>query len=412
MPTSTPTRHDEVHPRKPLESQQNAGGDMSMMFFARSQSLRELPSSEEQQIKGLNVETIAEILFPPPTWITSPEYWALRANSEHDDSNLAFFSLNLSMYQQTLVASEWEDMWFFMYGRVHPYALTWEVKLDDSQATGDDLANYTIPALIVRDQGYQPVTPRMFDIADTFPIASPIVSFTGLVIGSGHTLLNDEAGLEDIQLKCCAFIQLSTYLTPGNPSKTPFKGFHPFQVFIIFPIHLKPWLLLCKKLIDKRETHFQSNTLFFCTGKVAGFLNHRIMIHPPQLTQDKIFIIVPDTWDFFKKAGRDSISTSPLVTTPAKQPFTNPSGRAKFMSPSNRATQQAITPTMSIISSTGQTSRTESTRLTPCSSTPTAYSTSSSITTLNTYTTPPSKRSNEYDSTGSSVWVMSMRRAA
>jgi hypothetical protein len=201
---------------------------------------------------------------------------------------------------------------------------------------------------------------------DTFPIISPIVSFTGLVIGSGHTLLNDKAGLEDTQLKCCAFIQLSTYLTPGNPSKTPFKGFHPFQVFVIFPIHLKPWSLLCKKLIDKRETHFQTNTSFFCTGKVAGFLDHRIMIHPPQLPQDKVFIIVPDTWDFFKKADRDSIYTSSSVATPAKQPFTNLSGRAKFVSPSNRATQQAITPTMSTVSSTEQTSRIESTRLTPC----------------------------------------------
>ena len=146
---------------------------------------------------------------------------------------------------------------------------------------------------------YRSIAPRI----DTFPIISPIVSFTGLVISSGHTLLNDKAGLEDTQLKCCAFIQLSTYLTPGNPSKTPFKGFHPFQVFVIFPIHLKPWSLLCKKLIDKRETHFQTNTSFFCTGKVAGFLDHRIMIHPPQLPQDKVFIIVPDTWDFFKKAN-------------------------------------------------------------------------------------------------------------
>jgi hypothetical protein len=206
----------------------------------------------------------------------------------------------------------------------------------------------------------------LFNVADTFPITSPIVSFTGLVIGSGHTLLNDEAGLEDIQLKCCAFIQLSTYLTLRNPSKTPFKGFHPFQVFVIFPIYLKPWSLLCKKLIDRRETHFQSNTLFFCTGKVAGFLDHRIMVHPPQLTQDKVFIIMLDTWDFFKKAGRDSISTSPSVTTLAKQPFTNPSSQAKFMSPSNWATQQATTPTMSTVSSTGQTSCTESTRLTPC----------------------------------------------
>jgi hypothetical protein len=29
--------------------------------------------------------------------------------------------------------------------------------------------------------------------------------------------------------------------TPGNASKTPFRGFHPFQVFIIFPIHANPW---------------------------------------------------------------------------------------------------------------------------------------------------------------------------
>ena len=85
---------------------------------------------------------------------------------------------------------------------------------------------------------------------------------------------------------------------------------------------------------------------------MAGFLDYRIMIHPPQLPQDKVFIIVLDTWDFFKKADRDSIYTSSSVATPAKQPFTNLSGWAKFVSPSNRATQQAITPTMSTVSST------------------------------------------------------------
>lgn len=46
-----------------------------------------------------------------------------------------------------------------MAGRVHPFALTWEIErqdgLDDELADGDHLA-YTIPALIVRDQGYQP----------------------------------------------------------------------------------------------------------------------------------------------------------------------------------------------------------------------------------------------------------------
>jgi hypothetical protein len=30
-----------------------------------------------------------------------------------------------------------------------------------------------------------------------------------------------------------------------NPTMTPFKGFHPFQVFVIFPIHVNPWAILC-----------------------------------------------------------------------------------------------------------------------------------------------------------------------
>ena len=126
-----------------------------MMFFICLQSLRELPSSEKQQIKGLNIKTITEILFPLPTQTASLKYWALRANSKYNNSNLAFFSLNLLMYQQTLIASKWEDMWFFIYSRVHPYTLTWEVKLDNSQATSDNLTNYTILVLIIRDQGYQ-----------------------------------------------------------------------------------------------------------------------------------------------------------------------------------------------------------------------------------------------------------------
>lgn len=34
---------------------------------------------------------------------------------------------------------------------------------------------------------------------------------------------------------------------------------------------------------------------FTCTGKVAGFLEHRIMVHPSNLAQDYAFIVVPDT---------------------------------------------------------------------------------------------------------------------
>jgi hypothetical protein len=147
MSVPTPTNEDNVHSRKPLDNQKNIGGDMSMMFFARSRFVKKLASAEEHYIKGLNVVAVTGILFPPPTWISMPEYSSLLACSENDNSNCAYFSLNLSMYNQTLDPSELNDAWFFMYGRVHPYALTWEIGPDNY---------YTIPALIVRDQGYQP----------------------------------------------------------------------------------------------------------------------------------------------------------------------------------------------------------------------------------------------------------------
>jgi hypothetical protein len=100
---------------------------------------------------------------------------------------------------------------------------------------------------------------------------------------------------DDAQLKCCGFVQLTTFLAPGNPDKTPYRGFHPFQVFVIFPIRANPWASLCKKMAERRDTQFQSNVLLTCTGKVAGLLDHRLMVQPPALGQDYIFIIVPDS---------------------------------------------------------------------------------------------------------------------
>ncbi|KAM4064158.1 hypothetical protein HRG_012614 [Hirsutella rhossiliensis] len=57
-----------------------------------------------------------------------------------------------------------------MNGRVHPYALAWEVEQRDGleSDTGGTVL-YTMPALVVRDQGYQPVLPRLFASMDDFP---------------------------------------------------------------------------------------------------------------------------------------------------------------------------------------------------------------------------------------------------
>jgi hypothetical protein len=187
----------------------------------------------------------------------------------------------------------------------------------------------------------------MFDAIDNFPITSPIVTFTGPVIGSGLALLRDDqpSGLSETQRKCCGFVQLSTFITPGNSNKPPFRGFHQFQVFIIFPIHVNPWALLCKKMVERRDTQFQPGTAFTCTGKVAGLLGHHTMVQPPQLKQDYVFIVVPDTWTFLDKMSRGFSLTSPPSASLTKQTSTPSSTRSKFLSPSKRSAEQALNQT-------------------------------------------------------------------
>ncbi|KAM4061886.1 hypothetical protein HRG_008806 [Hirsutella rhossiliensis] len=147
------------HLRKPLDSQRGAGGEMSMVFFVQPDCPVRFAHQDEHRIKGLNAEAMARVLLPPPAWLLAMGYAPLR--SEADDSPTSvFFSLNLSIYGQPIDASKWTEEWFFMNGRVHPYALAWEIEQRDGleSDTGGTLL-YTMPALVVRDQGYQPVLP-------------------------------------------------------------------------------------------------------------------------------------------------------------------------------------------------------------------------------------------------------------
>ncbi|KAH8745008.1 hypothetical protein F5883DRAFT_374947, partial [Diaporthe sp. PMI_573] len=138
-----------------------------------------------------------------------------------------------------------------------------------------------------------------------FPLIQPVVSLTGQVLGTGQThLVKDSVPLlDDAQLRCCAFIQCCTYITPGQPSKSPFKGFHPFQVFILFPIRALPFSLLCKKMADRKDTQFVPGVPFNCVGKIVGLLDHSLMVAAPTVDEkDYVFIVVPDSWTFPDKS--------------------------------------------------------------------------------------------------------------
>ncbi|KAM4055599.1 hypothetical protein HRG_008536 [Hirsutella rhossiliensis] len=220
-----------------------------MMFFVQPDCPSRFAHQDEHRIRGLNAETMAHVFLPPPSWLLTAEYAPLRSDTD-DSATSIFFSLNLSIYNQPVVASEWTEEWFFMNGRVHPYALAWEVEQRDGLESGaGGILLYTMPALIIRDQGYQPVLPRLFASMDSFP------------------------------------------------------GFHPFQVFVIFPIRANPWAILCKKMAERRDSQFHTNISFTCTGKVAGLLDHRVMVHQPSSDRDYIFIVVPDSWTFLDKTA-------------------------------------------------------------------------------------------------------------
>ncbi|EFY94082.1 hypothetical protein X797_012119 [Metarhizium robertsii] len=314
--------------RRPFDIQRNVGSDMSMMALVQTGCPSRFASSIEHRIKGLNTETIARICLPTPPWLMNPEYAALQSGKGNPDEHI-YVSLNVALYNQQLDPSDWTDQWFFMAGRVHPYALTWQTtQLDGLETEIGTITEYTIPAFIVRESSFQPILPRNLTSVDAFPSMPPTVSLTGPVIGFGHTLLRDEvvSTLGDIQMRCCSFIQLSSFITPGDPVK-PFRGFHPFQVFIIFPIHANPWSTLCRKMIDRQDSHFQTGAPFTCAGKVVGLLDHAIMTRPPELERDHVFIIVPDTWTFLDRNSASASSSAPPPLTPTK---TSASAPASF----------------------------------------------------------------------------------
>ncbi|GJN78727.1 hypothetical protein PLIIFM63780_002236 [Purpureocillium lilacinum] len=143
--------------RKPLDSQKYVGGDMSMMTFLQPCAAPvRFANPDEHHVKGLNAETLAKIQLPSPQWLLTPDYAPIADGSGTTPPSV-FFSLNISLYNQQIDASEWADQWFFMTGRVHPFALTWELERRDGLESDEDKVDeYTIPVFVVRDHSFQP----------------------------------------------------------------------------------------------------------------------------------------------------------------------------------------------------------------------------------------------------------------
>jgi hypothetical protein len=82
----------------------------------------------------------------------------------------------------------------------------------------------------------------MFNAVEGFPTISPIVSFTGPVVGAGQVLLHDEpvSGLSETQRKCCGFVQLSTFITAGGCNEASFPRITPIPGLRNLPYPREP----------------------------------------------------------------------------------------------------------------------------------------------------------------------------
>ncbi|KAH6955650.1 hypothetical protein BKA56DRAFT_681438 [Ilyonectria sp. MPI-CAGE-AT-0026] len=103
------------------------------------------------------MKLLAGFFFPPPPYMTLPEYSVLRPEGSRSPDPLPiYFSLNLSVYNQQIVESEWQNQWFHFTGKVHPYALEWVLREPDVFGDEDgDGEVYKVPVVLIRDFGYQ-----------------------------------------------------------------------------------------------------------------------------------------------------------------------------------------------------------------------------------------------------------------
>ncbi|KAH7015084.1 hypothetical protein EDB80DRAFT_748189 [Ilyonectria destructans] len=190
---------------KPFELQRDISSNITICFFIKTDCPMRFPTAAHYHIKGLNAEAIIQVPLPIPIWLTSPEYEVLRLYKQLE-TLIVCFSLNLSIYNQAIRDDEWTEV-------------------DIGQ-----IINFTIPTIIVRDASVQLILLRNFLAFDDFPIFQLVVYFRGIIVDIGSALLKKEDLLwkDDSQFKCCGFVNLSTYLMPGTPSKPPYGGFHAF----------------------------------------------------------------------------------------------------------------------------------------------------------------------------------------
>ncbi|KAK7420730.1 hypothetical protein QQZ08_010265 [Neonectria magnoliae] len=176
-----------------------------------------------------------------------------------------------------------------------------------------------------------------------FPTTAPRACFHGPV---DTTTFRFKAGaLSSNQLKCCGFIQCSTYLVPPRDSDPTFRGGQIFHILAYMPHDQQPWKSRIDWMKNSPEGGFASRKWMYGRGSIVGVLNPALLEEELQPGQD-ILVVLADEFGFTSRATFDGVAAMRKEPSPQKakaepgkrrnpfssSPDASPSKRSKYSS--------------------------------------------------------------------------------
>jgi hypothetical protein len=323
---------------------QPALSPLGVQFFSSLEGLEIASSTDRQLIRGHNLIGAVRLQFVKASFFDEEA-------GEHGEvlDQIDGIDVPLSMHVYPFPqADEWENQWFFFDIQLHPYQLRFRRRVEDgaesavggwedsyaklAQVRGQmcvqayvdaQFGSTTVAETQAHKSGVRKLTDTAFSISirplrlanDCLPTMAPRATFHGPV---DTTTFHIKAGsLSNDQLKCCGFIQCSTYLVPPRDKDPTFRGGQMFHILAYMPHDQQPWKSRVDWMKSSPEGGFASRKWMYGRGSIVGVLNPALLEEELQPGQD-ILVVLVDEFSFTSKAMFDGATVMRNRSSPQK----------------------------------------------------------------------------------------------
>ncbi|KAG7423449.1 Zinc finger BED domain-containing protein RICESLEEPER 2 [Fusarium oxysporum f. sp. raphani] len=293
---------------------QPALSPLGVQFFSSLEGLEIASSTDRQLIRGHNLIGAVRLQFVKASFFDG-------GAGEHGEvlDEIDGIDVPLSMHVYPFPqADEWENQWFFFDIQLHPYQLYFRRRVEDGEESiiggWEDL--YAKLAQVRGQMCLQAISIRPLRLAnDCLPTIAPRATFHGPV---DTTAFRFKAGsLSNNQLKCCGFIQCSTYLVPPRDKDPTFRGGQMFHILAYMPHDKQPWKSRVDWMKGLPEGGFASGKWMYGRGSIVGVLNPALLQEELQPGQD-ILVVLVDEFSFTSKVTLEGATVMRKASSPQK----------------------------------------------------------------------------------------------